>query len=119
MHTDHIISSQKELSLPDSGLNIINFSSYTLSEDEIAGLRKGLSFCPSCDLDKFKIFKYLQLFIHKLLLKSLYQKQQANTDSTSQVNQALDQLISLLEENDTADLIDRIDLSQVLKTIDE
>lgn len=41
------------------------------------------------------------------------------TDRTSQEGQALDQLISLLEENDQADLIDRIDLPKTLEMVEK
>lgn len=52
-HTGYTINSQEEWSPPDNGLNIINLSPYILSKDEITVLKKGQSFCPSKDLDKF------------------------------------------------------------------
>lgn len=41
------------------------------------------------------------------------------SDRTPQENQAIDQLISLLEENDLADHIDRIDLPQILELVEK
>lgn len=94
----------------NADLSIINFSSYSLSEEEVSVLKKGLDFCPSRNLDKFEVYKDLHLFIRKLILKKLYHRQQGNIDHTPQEKKALDQLISLLEENNTADLIDSVDL---------
>lgn len=51
-------------------------------------------------------------------MKSLYQRQNPSTDKTLQENKALNQLISLLDESDTTDLIDRIDLSQILELVE-
>lgn len=78
-----------------------------------------MNFCLSQNLDKFEIYKDLQLFVRKIILKKLYHKQQGNADRTPQENQALDHLITLLEESDTADLIDSVDLSQILQSIEE
>lgn len=44
----------------------------------------------------------------------MYQKPGGRTDFTPSENRAIDQLVSLLEENDTTDLIDCIDIPQVL-----
>lgn len=44
----------------------------------------------------------------------MYQKPQGSTDLTPKVNQAIDHLVSLLEESDMTDLIDRIDLPTAL-----
>lgn len=90
----------------NTDLSIINLSSHHLSKEEVSVLKKGLNFCPSQNLDKFEIYKDLQIFICKLILKQFYHRQQGNIDCTPQENQAVDQLISLLEESDTADLID-------------
>lgn len=86
--------------------------------DEIRVLKKGLHFCPNNNANKFEVFKDLQLFVRKLLLKSLYQRQHPSTDKTPQENKALNQLISLVEESDTTNLIDCIDLSQILKPVE-
>lgn len=57
-----------------TALNIINLSDYQLSVDEMALLSKGLTFCPSSNMDTFETIKDLHLFAHKLILKSLYAK---------------------------------------------
>lgn len=82
-------------------------------------LCKGIRFCPNHDLDKFEIYKDLQLIVRKLLLKSLYHKTNTNPAQSLQEDRALDQLISLLEESDTTDLIDRVNVSQLLNRVDE
>lgn len=110
-YTTHIVAPQQQTTTqPTKDLNVINLSSHILSEEEKLVLKKGLNFCPTHNLDKFELYKDLQLFVRKIILKKLYHKQSANPDRTTQENQALDQLISLLEESDTADLIDSIDL---------
>lgn len=48
------------------------------------------------------------------MLKNMYQKPQGSIDLTPKENQAIDQLMSLLEESDTTDLIDHIDLPTIL-----
>lgn len=58
--------------------------------------------------------KDLELFARKLMLKNMYQKPQEPINLTPKENQAIDQLVSLLEESDMTDLIDRIDLPTVL-----
>lgn len=49
----------------------------------------------------------------------MYQKPGGRTDLIPSENRAIDQLVSLLEESDTADLIDRIALPQVLSLSQE
>lgn len=78
-----------------------------------------MNFCPDHKLDKFELYKDLQLFIRKLILRKLYQKQDAKTTFTPKENRALDQLVALLEESDTSDLIDQIDLPRILQQIDD
>lgn len=119
-YTTHIVAPQQQTTTqPTKDLNVINLSSHILSEEEKLVLKKGLNFCPTHNLDKFELYKDLQLFVRKIILKKLYHKQSANPDRTTQENQALDQLISLLEESDTADLIDSIDLPWILQSIEE
>lgn len=103
----------------DTDLSIINLSSYPLSEYETSILKKGLNFCPNYTLDKFELYKDLQLFIRKIILKKLYQKENTRTNYTPLENQALDQLITLLKESNTSDLIDSIDLPRILQSIEE
>lgn len=102
-----------------TSLNIVNLSSPILSLDEVQVLHKGLSFCPNENLDKFEFVKDLQLFARKFILRNMYQKPGGQIDLTPRENQALDQLIYLLEESDTADLIDRIDLPKVISLSEE
>lgn len=47
-------------------------------------------------------------------MKNMYQKPQGATNLTPKENQGIDQLVSHLEESDTTDLMDHIDLPTVL-----
>lgn len=78
-------------------------------------MSKGLSFCPNKDIDKFEAIKDIQLFARKIILKQLYDKNiKDGTQLRPQEVEAIDNLVSLLEENDPdLDLIDRIDLSML------
>lgn len=79
-------------------------------------LAHGLSFCPNEDLDKFKVIKDLQLFARKQIPKQLYSKELSkNPQLKPQEIQAIDSLISLLEENDRPELIDKIDLDNLFQ----
>lgn len=53
-------------------LQIINLSSYHLTDDEISVLERGLTFSPSCGLDKFLTTKDLFFFCRRLIFKILY-----------------------------------------------
>lgn len=90
-----------------------------LSEEEIGVRKKGLNFCPNQTLDKFEIYKDLHLFIRKLILRKLFQKQGIPPDCTLQESRALDNLVSLLQESDPTDLIDRVDLQQILDLVEK
>lgn len=79
-----------------------------LSNEETVILSKALSFCPESDVDKFEVIKDLQFFARKLILKSVYSKDIMFTDEKTKSDKALDDLISLLDEQDDIDLIDRV-----------
>lgn len=98
----------------DDGLNIINLSDYKLSDDEIAILSKGLTFCPSSNIDTFEVIKDLHLFARKLILKSLYAKPKQANELSKKENQAIDDLVSLLEDQEQKDLIDNINIESLL-----
>lgn len=93
----------------DIQLNVMNLSSYQISTTETHILSKGLHFCPNHDLNKFEIYKDLQLFIRKLPLKSLFNRQHFDSSFTPQERQALAQLDSLLQENETDTLANSSD----------
>lgn len=96
-------------------LNVVNLSSYQLSEIEYSVLSKGLSFCPSQNLNKFEVIKDVQLFARNLILKQIYSKTPPLLPTFESLElQALDALVGLLEENETPDLIDQIDLNKLL-----
>lgn len=100
-------------------MNIVNLSSHNLSTYEVDVLMKGLGFCPNENFCKFDLVKDLNLFVRKLLLKNMYDR---NFNATSQLSReedkTLEQLVSLLEENDKLDLIDCIDIDKLLADVD-
>lgn len=97
-------------------LNVINLSQQPLTNAEKEILGKGLSFCPSEDIDKFEAIKDIQLFARKLFLQQLYDKSiKDGTQLKPQEAKAIDTLVSLLDENDLdLDLVDRIDIEDIL-----
>lgn len=63
----------------------------------------------------------MHLFVRNLLLKSLYIKTQSGasiTHTTTEV-EAIDSLITLLEENESQELIDFLDLNTILAEVDD
>lgn len=58
--------------------NVINLSSYNLSEDEIKVLSLGLNFCTEQHIDTFEVVKDLNLFSRNLLLKVMYGRDSNN-----------------------------------------
>lgn len=97
-------------------MNIINLSSYRLSDEERILLSKGLSFCPNSNLDTLEVIKDLNLFARKLLLKSMYSKNRVKSETPdAQHEKDLDVLLSLLEEQDSPNLIDSINLDSLLQ----
>lgn len=54
--------------------------------------------------------KDLQLFARKLILKSLHSKHIPTGQSKPSNDKALDELISLLEDQESTDLIDQLDI---------
>lgn len=95
--------------------NIVNLSEYTLTSEEEDLLLKGLTFCPNSKPDKFEIEKDLQLFTRKLLFKSMYAKlDEIDTRSLTE-ERALNDLVTLLEEQENLDLIDQYDIESMLQ----
>lgn len=102
-------------------LNIINLSDHVLPVDEIRVLEKGLTFCPVAHIDTFEAIKDVHLFVRNLLLKSLYTKKQSgeSTIHTTMEVEAIESLITLLEENEPGELIDSLDLDTILAEVDD
>lgn len=98
----------------DDNMDIINLSNHVLSNKERRLLSKGLSFCPDSNLDSFEAIKDVNLFARKVLLKSLYSKEKKK-DNIVQHDKDLDDLLSLLDEQDSLDLIDTLDLDVLLQ----
>lgn len=71
-------------------------------------------------LDKFGTLRTFTSFIRNILLKSLYVKKETALvpGQTNKDQEALDNLISLLEENDSENLIDSADLETLLVAVD-
>ncbi|KAM4807737.1 sperm-tail PG-rich repeat-containing protein 2 [Rhinophrynus dorsalis] len=74
---------------------IINLTDVDLEESHVSLLRKGLSFSPTCNNDKFEMVKDLHLFSRKVLLKFLHSRPAcAGAD-----DQIMKDLEDLLKEN--------------------
>lgn len=58
----------------DTNVDLVNLSRYELNSIEIKVLRKGQRFYPSQDDVHFKVIKDIHLFAKKLLLKTLHEK---------------------------------------------
>lgn len=99
-------------------MNSVNLSNRPLTQAERDLLQKGLSFCPDADLDTFTVIKDLHLFARKLYYKSLFSKEKDKNISqieTKRSDEALDDLLTLLEEQDPSELIDTIDIESLLE----
>lgn len=77
---------------------------------------KGLTFCPTAQINKFKTIKEIHLFIRNLLVRGLFVKKQSDSGSTytQQELEDINQLTALLGENEPEDLFDSIDLETML-----
>ncbi|XP_073406989.1 uncharacterized protein [Dendrobates tinctorius] len=84
----------------DGNLQIINLSSYVLSDIEVSVLSKGLSFAPMGALDKFILTKDLYLFCRQLSFKMLYHQPSILDSLPQNERQAFIDLLDLLEENE-------------------
>lgn len=105
--------------MPTQDLNVVNVSTYFLSDLESQVLSRGLSFCPNQNINKFEAIKDLQLFARKLILKQMYSREiPAKPNFKSQELKAL-KLVSMLEENEVPSLIDQIDLEHLLGCFDQ
>lgn len=83
----------------------LNLSDFNLEERHIALLSRGLSFSPVEKMDHFEIYKDLNLFLRKVYYRQIYTKERqviAVEEKSIQDKEAVEQLIPLLEECDTA-----------------
>lgn len=99
----------------------MNLSSHSPTTDETSVLLKGLTFCPNHKLDRSEAVKDLYLYTRKLLLRSMFKKEKLGSEGcrTFSERQALENLNSLLEESDSRDLLDTLDLESLLKQADD
>ncbi|XP_069616210.1 uncharacterized protein [Ranitomeya imitator] len=86
----------------DDSVKVINLSTHILTNAQESVLQKGLSFSPSSTIDTFTTIKDLHLFSRKLVLKKLHYKDSEETTMNTEEQQALEALVSLLEENTTS-----------------
>ncbi|XP_069599809.1 uncharacterized protein [Ranitomeya imitator] len=85
----------------DTGnLQIINLSSYILTDEEIRVLALGLSFSPMNRLDKFTLIKDVYLFCRKLVFKLMYHQPSIVDSLPHDERQVFSDLVQLLEENE-------------------
>ncbi|XP_069611596.1 uncharacterized protein [Ranitomeya imitator] len=80
------------------GLQVVNLSSYQLTDVQLQLLSKGLSFSPTNSFHYFTAIKDLHLFSRKLLLKKLHQKKNFCEPMTEIEREALQNLEDLLDE---------------------
>ena len=105
--------------------SVINLSSHPLSVSETSLLSRGLSFCPESNIDIFEAITDIHLFVRKLLLKCMYNKNNTEIDTTDWSTykmrefKALRDLTILFQENNTIDLIGQIDLDTILEDINK
>lgn len=102
-------------------MEIINLSSYALTDSDKQWLSKGLSFCPHINIDHFEVIKDVDIFVRNLLLKLIYYKEDLKDDKVSLLEnysktdfQMLKTLNKLLAEGGPPDLIDSVDLEGIL-----
>ncbi|XP_069618466.1 uncharacterized protein [Ranitomeya imitator] len=83
-------------------VKVINLSAHILTSAQERVLQRGLNFSPSSTLDTFTTVKDLHLFARKLILKKLHHKGNVGgLEVEDGEQQALEALISLLEEDTT------------------
>lgn len=99
------------------GLEIINLSSVSLTDDQIYVLKLRLTFWPSTNIDRFQLVKDIHLFARRLLFKVIYDRPPScesvdfpPLDFSEAELQAMDNLMLLWEEGHTDDSDDPLDL---------
>ncbi|XP_077155917.1 uncharacterized protein LOC143818518 [Ranitomeya variabilis] len=81
-------------------VKVINLSTHILTEAQERVLQKGLNFSPSSNLDTFTTIKDLHLFARKLILKKQHHRENpGEVEKEDDEQEALEALVSLLEEN--------------------
>lgn len=89
-------------------LSIVNLSDFQLDDNHIKLLKKGLSFSPTSPMNEFEVFKDISLFLRKVIFKLWHSRGPDNTltlDSNldKDEREAIDNRMSLLEENEGSD----------------
>ncbi|CAJ0960586.1 unnamed protein product [Ranitomeya imitator] len=82
----------------NKGLEVINLSNHILSSDQLDVLQRGLTFSPTNKFDLFTATKDLYLFLRKLILKKLFEKDGQLSISDDAEREALMALEDLLDE---------------------
>ncbi|XP_069596909.1 uncharacterized protein [Ranitomeya imitator] len=84
----------------DNNLKVINLSNHVLTESEINVLKKGLTFCPTAQFDKFIAIKDLHLFARKLMFKKHFHNEELfKLFPTEAEQEALETLEELAQEH--------------------
>lgn len=107
---------------------------HPLTEDKMEVLSLGLGLCPKQEADTFDIIKYINLFVWKLSLKTIFHKEKAPSKRLKvllNLKSECRELKELLEQdgdmsdctgspsdliNTELDLIDNIDLTEILES---
>lgn len=93
-------SSTKILKEPDT-LQVINLSSYQLTEVQISLLQKGLSYTPTPQYNYFNWVKDVNLFARKLALHKYHTIQDSNRYLHRREEEAIETLVQLATEHET------------------
>ncbi|XP_056413371.1 uncharacterized protein LOC130356211 isoform X2 [Hyla sarda] len=101
--------------LPENQLQIINLSSYILTETEKSVLARGLSFSPMNSVDRFDLTKDTYLFCRKLVLKLLHSQPSVLDNMEHNDEQIMRDLVDLLEENETGSNLTRQETQAIYK----
>lgn len=92
----------------EQDLKFINLSEFTLNQNHLKLLQKDLSFSPSNNMDEFEVFKDISFFLRKTLLRAIHEQRQIkpNSAENEREKQSLQELIELLNENESEDLVE-------------
>lgn len=97
-----------------SGFQVVNLLSCSLTDDQIRVFSLGLSFCQEQEVDSFEIIKDINLFAQKLMFKVIYDKEHSIStsknlseeiwkDKTINEIRAINELMELWEESNPLD----------------
>ncbi|XP_073465173.1 NACHT, LRR and PYD domains-containing protein 3-like [Aquarana catesbeiana] len=89
-------------------MSIVNLSDFQMDSNHLKLLQKGLSFSPTAPMNEFEVFKDINLFLRKVLFKLWHHnnpdnKSTPDSNLDKDENEAINNLMALLEENANSD----------------